>query len=335
MYIYKVYRHPLSLNKVNGHYVIIILSLFSAKLILCVWLSYWRKKWTGMELRHLKTFKVVAEELNLTKSAKLLGYTQPTLTLQIQALERELNHTLLTRIGKKTLLTTAGKKLKVHVDQLFSLIEEMEKEMEELHGPSGVLTIAASEYYCTQHLSPVIKSYNEMYPNVRVSLLPLNSLHGIQSVKDHVADLAIIASDCNEADMKQTFLDEEKTLLVVSSDISKGKSLEEIFHQYPFISYDKDCSFSNIIERYFKTSKLQPQSMIVVGGSDETIKRAVLNGIGYAILGENIIKSELEDGAITILQPVSESIITSMINLKVRSDEPNIQSFREFIQGAW
>jgi len=288
-----------------------------------------------MELRNLKTFQVVAEELNLTKAAKRLGYTQPTLTLQIQSLEKELNHTLLTRIGKKTLLTTAGKKLKVHVDQIFTLINQMEKEMDELRGPAGILTIAASDYYCTQHLSPIIRSYMELHPDVRVSLLPLNSVHAIQSVKDQVADLAIIASDCHEVDMKQTFLEEEKTLLVVSSNISNGRNLEEIFRQYPFISYDKDCSFSSIIDQYFKTSELQPQSMIVVGGSDETIKRAVLNGTGYAILGENIIKNELKDGSITILQPVSEPIITSIINLKVRSEEPNIQTFSEFIQGAW
>ncbi len=288
-----------------------------------------------MELRNLKTFQVVAEELNLTKAAKRLGYTQPTLTLQIQSLEKELNHTLLTRIGKKTLLTTAGKKLKVHVDQIFALMDQMEKEMDELRGPAGILTIAASDYYCTQHLSPIIRSYMELHPDVRVSLLPLNSVHAIQSVKDQVADLAIIASDCHEVDMKQTFLEEEKTLLVVSSDISQGRDFEEIFRQYPFISYDKDCSFSGIIDQYFKTSELQPQSMIVVGGSDETIKRAVLNGTGYAILGENIIKNELKDGSITVLQPVAESIITSIISLKVRSEEPNIQTFSEFIQEAW
>ena len=273
-----------------------------------------------MELRNLKTFQVVAEELNLTKAAQKLGYTQPTLTLQIQSLEKELQHTLLTRIGKKTFLTSAGKKLKVRVDQLFSLIEEIEKEMDELHGPAGILTIAASEYYCKQHLSPIIKSYMKLHPNVKVRLLPLNSVHGLQSVKDRVADMAIIASDCHEIDMKQMFLEEEKTFLVVSSQISKDLELEEIFHQYPFISYDQDCSFSTIIDKYFKTSELQPQSMIVVGGSDETIKRAVLNGTGYAILGENIIKNELEDGSITILQPISDSITTYIINLKVRSD---------------
>lgn len=288
-----------------------------------------------MELRNLKTFQVVAEELNLTKAAKRLGYTQPTLTLQIQALEKELNHTLLTRIGKKTLLTAAGLKLKTHVDQLFELIDELERDMEELHGPAGVLNVAASEYYCRHHLSPLINKYMEMYSNVRVNLLPLNSVHGIQSVKDRVADIAIIASDCNEIDIKQTFLEEERTYLVVSSKISKDKSLEEVFSQYPFISYDKDCSFSSIIDRYFKSTELQPQFMIVMGGSDETIKRAVLNGTGYAILGENIMKNELEDGSISILQQVDEPIITSMINLKVRAEEPNIQTFSDFISGAW
>jgi DNA-binding transcriptional LysR family regulator len=288
-----------------------------------------------MELRNLKTFQVVAEELNLTKAAKKLGYTQPTLTLQIQSLEKELNHTLLTRIGKKSQLTTAGKKLKGHVDKLFTLIGEMEKDMEELHGPAGILTIAASEYYIRHHLASLISGYMGMYPAVRVSLLPLNSVHAIQSVKDHVADIAIIASHCKESDMKQTFLEEEQTFLVASSRLCKECSVEEIYSQYPFLSYDRDCSFSTIIDRYFKKSEQQPQSMIVVGGSDETIKRAVLNGNGYAILGENVIKNELEEGSITILQPVSDPVITSAIHLKVRSEEPNIHTFRQFIQGAW
>lgn len=288
-----------------------------------------------MELRNLKTFQVVAKELNMTEAAKRLKYTQPTITLQIQSLERELKHTLLTRVGKKTFLTAAGRKLKDHVDNLFTLVEEIEKDMEELHGPAGVLTVAASEYYCTHHLSPLIKQYTELYPNVRLNLLPLNSVHAIQSVRDHVADIAIIASECNEIDLSKSFLEEEQTLLVISSELSKGKSSQEILCNYPFISYNIDCSFSHIADQFFKKIETQPQSTIVCGGSDETIKRAVLNGTGYAILGENAIKNELKDGSITVLQKVLEPIITSSINLKVRSEEPNIQTFNELLQNAW
>jgi DNA-binding transcriptional LysR family regulator len=82
-----------------------------------------------MELRHLKTFQVVAEELNMTKAARILGYTQPTITQQIQVLEREVGYSLLTRIGKKMYLTPAGKEIKVHADKLFNVVQEMESTM--------------------------------------------------------------------------------------------------------------------------------------------------------------------------------------------------------------
>jgi DNA-binding transcriptional LysR family regulator len=288
-----------------------------------------------MELRNLKTFQVVAEELNMTKAAKQLNYTQPTITLQIQSLERELNHKLLARVGKETFLTEAGKKLKVHVDNLLAHVEEIQKDMQEIHGPAGTLTIAASEYYCTRHLSLLLKTYTEMYPKVRLNLLPLNSVHAIQSIKDHVADIAIIASECNEIDIRKNFLEEEQTLLVASSEISKGKLLKDILFDFPFLSYNDDCSFSHIIDQYFKEIDTQPQSTIVCGGSDETIKRAVIYGTGYAILGENVIKNELNDGSITILQQISEPIITSSIYLESRSEEFNIQIFNELLQNTW
>ncbi|MED1471566.1 LysR family transcriptional regulator [Bacillus salipaludis] len=288
-----------------------------------------------MELRNLKTFQIVAEELNMTKAAKRLKYTQPTITLQIQSLERELNHTLLTRVGKNTFLTVAGRRLKDHVDTLFTFVEKIELDMEKLRGPAGILTIAAPEYYCTHHLSTIINNYTEQYPDVRVSLLPLNSIHAIQSIRDHVADLAIIASECDEMNLRKTFLEEEQTLLVASTELSKGRNLQEILSSFPFISYNNDCSFSDIIEQYFMKMDIKPKSTIVCGGSDETIKRIVLNNTGYAILGENSIKNELKEGTISILQKVSKPINTYSITLKVRSEEPNIQTFNDLLQNAW
>jgi DNA-binding transcriptional LysR family regulator len=288
-----------------------------------------------MELRNLKTFQVVAEELNLTKAAKRLKYTQPTISIQIQSLEKEMNHTLLTRVGKKTMLTSAGQKLKGHVNHLFDLIEEIERDMEELHGPTGILIIAASEYYCTQHLPPIVKSYTEIYPEVKISLLPLNTVHAIQSVRDHVADIAIIANECNDSDIKESFLEKEHTFLVASSEVSNRKSVHDILREDTFISYDRHCSFSNINEQFFKERGIKPHSMIMVGGSDEMIKRAVLNGTRYGILGENAIKNEIKDGTIIILQQASKSIVTSSINLKFRSEEPNIQTFNAYLQNTW
>lgn len=288
-----------------------------------------------MEIKNLKTFQVVAEKLNITLAAKELKYTQPTVTLQIQALEQQLNHKLFTRVGKETFLTSAGKKLKKHADQLLAHLEEIEKEMRELHGPSGNLTIAASEYYCSRQLSAVLTTYIQMYPNMRINLLPLNSKHAIESVRNNIADLAIVAGEEMGNDVKQTVLGEEKILLTASAKISKDKTIEELFTKYPFISYDEDCSISNLIKKYFKGCNLKPHSTIICGGSDETIKNIILNDTGYAILSENIIKKELMNGQIKILDEVEGPVTTSAVHLKIRSDEPNIQTFLELLKNAW
>ena len=287
-----------------------------------------------MELRQLRTFQVVAEELNMTKAAKRLKYTQPTISLQLQSLEKELNVTLITRVGNKNVLTAAGKRLKTHVDRLFELMEEIESDMEAYSQPGGLLTIAASEYYWTHHLHPVIQEYKMLYPNVNISLLPLNSAHGIRSVKNAVADIAIVAGEIREAKVKKYYLEKEQTFLVASSQLTRGKNLQEILYHFPFISYDEDCSFYHIIEKFFYKTKIKPKSTIICG-TDEAIKQAVLNDTGYAILGGNIIQDEIKNGKISILQQIDDPINTYAIHLKERSQEPNIETFTQILQQTW
>ena len=120
-----------------------------------------------MELKNLQSFLLVAEHLNMSKAAKILNYTQPTITLQIKVLERELNHTLFTRIGNKLFLTPAGEIVKKYAEKLFVVLENLESELEELNGPAGKLSISASEYYCTHHLSLLLNSYTTLHPQVQ------------------------------------------------------------------------------------------------------------------------------------------------------------------------
>ncbi|MFE4524926.1 LysR family transcriptional regulator [Cytobacillus firmus] len=288
-----------------------------------------------MELRNLKTFQVVAEHLNMTKAAKILGYTQPTITLQIQVLERELNHTLFNRIGKKTFLTPAGKKLKEYTEKLFDIVEELERDLVELNGPSGSLTIAASEYYCTHHLSLLLSSYNKLHPQVKLKIVPSNSLAAIEKVLNNEADIGIIACECDSSDIEKNPLDEERAVLVVSSEIYEKNTKEQIFANYPFLAYHENCSFGTLINQCFSEINYKPVSIIECGGSDETIRRAVLNQTGIALLGENVIKEELDKGLIIPLHYCKQTIQTSFIHLKSRSEGPTVQSFGDLLKEAW
>jgi DNA-binding transcriptional LysR family regulator len=70
-------------------------------------------------------------------------------------------------------------------------------------------------------------------------------------------------------------------------------------------------------------------------GSEEAIRRVVLNKTGIALLSENLIKEDLEKKALVPLFISNQKIQTSLIFLKKRSDESTLQSFSELLQGTW
>jgi DNA-binding transcriptional LysR family regulator len=74
-----------------------------------------------VDLRQLKTFRVVAATLSITQSAAALGYAQSSVTAQIQGLEANLGVPLFDRLGKRLVLTEAGERLLRYADRLLAL----------------------------------------------------------------------------------------------------------------------------------------------------------------------------------------------------------------------
>ena len=84
-----------------------------------------------MEIRELKTFVTAAEYMNFSKAAEKLGYTQASVTLQIQHLEKELSVCLFDRIGKKVYLTDKGTLLLEHAQILIRNIESLTTKLQD------------------------------------------------------------------------------------------------------------------------------------------------------------------------------------------------------------
>ncbi|KDN16195.1 LysR family transcriptional regulator [Amycolatopsis rifamycinica] len=123
-----------------------------------------------MELRHLRTFRVVARTLNFTHAAAELHYAQSSVTEQIQALEAELGAKLFER-GRRLRLTGAGDRLVGYADQVLELVEEARAAVDEERGePEGDLTIGALETLCAQRVPGIFGAYRTRWPRVRVTL---------------------------------------------------------------------------------------------------------------------------------------------------------------------
>lgn len=287
-----------------------------------------------MDFKKYKTFQVVADTLNLTRAADQLGYTQPTISLQLQSLEQELGVTLLGRSGKKTYLTPAGKLVKEYVDRTFALMDEMEAELRKLDNPHGLLTVAAPEFYCTQYLSLIIHSYISENPSVKLQLFSCDSNDAMRKVASNEADLAIIAGPCDSPIMETLPLGKEDLVLVTTKELIEQHELAELLDSYPFITYKSGSNIQLLVNECLEEYGIAPEKYIECV-SDETIKRTVLYHTGIALLGSALVEDELRKGTLAEIHRFPGKIETNMVMLKKRMAERNIDSFSKIVQRIW
>lgn len=289
-----------------------------------------------MELRNLKTFQVVAECLNFTKAAEILNFTQPTVTAQIQSLEKELNQLLFFRVGKKNHLTPAGMLLKKYTDELFMIVDEMEAAFLELGKPHGYLKIAASEYYCTNYFPFVISEFLKTFPDVHINLVSCNSDEVIKGIESNTYDLGVIVGETSRSDIRNTVLDEEELLLVAGRNTMEELPFDKLINELPFIQYRIEGNYKGFINQYLLQTELHPKKIIEIG-SEEAIKRAILKGTGYGVLSSNLIKKEIENGELIPIPLTGQKLHfkTSLIYLKKKEEKAILKSFSEVIESLW
>ena len=125
-----------------------------------------------MELRHLRYFVAVAEELHFTRAAERLHIGQPPLSQQIQALEEELGVTLFARSKRRVALTDAGQRFLASARQILADTEQAaEQARRAARGEVGELRIGfTSSLPFTSLLPAVLNDYRRRHPQVRLTL---------------------------------------------------------------------------------------------------------------------------------------------------------------------
>ncbi|MDY3080475.1 MAG: LysR family transcriptional regulator [Oscillospiraceae bacterium] len=148
-----------------------------------------------MELRTLKYFTVVAEELNITHAAERLSMSQPPLSNQIKALEEELGTKLFVRGKRRLQLTEAGRMLYRNALRILDLAEKTRHDVMCLeNGVSGTVNIAIVEGRAPFLTARWISGFKDEYPNVRYSLWNGSSDDALERLRQGLADLAVIAA---------------------------------------------------------------------------------------------------------------------------------------------
>lgn len=289
-----------------------------------------------MELRQLKTFQVAAENLNFTRTAQALNFTQPTVSAQIQALEQELNQQLFFRIGKKLMLTPAGKLLKTHSDHIFSHVEAIEDEFRSLSQPTSKLVIAAAEVYCSNYLLPITAEYLKNFPQAEIQLLTRSTNDVINGVLNSQYDIGVIAGEESGKGLRNLLLEEEEMLLVVSKDLYDKYELNDLLTELPFLEHQISGYFQDVLHSYINRLPFLPKQTILVE-SEKAIKQGILNKMGLGVMTSSFVKHELQENKLVSIRLFDERITvkTSLITLEDKHEVNTIKSFSHMTQVLW
>ena len=177
------------------------------------------KRRDDMELRHIRYFMAVAEEMNFTRAAARLAIAQPPLSRQIQDLEAELGAKLFVRKPHSLQLTEEGIRFRQYAAQVLELVEKSAEDIREMKkGLQGTLYLASVEGHAPHLLSQWIAGFHQQHPDVQYILWNGNSDDVTYRVMKGLCDLAIIVEPYNAEGLNALRVHEEPWIAMIPSD---------------------------------------------------------------------------------------------------------------------
>jgi DNA-binding transcriptional LysR family regulator len=167
-----------------------------------------------MELRHLRYFKLLAEELHFRKASDKLHIAQPALSRQVKELEKELGVTLFERTKRKVALSPMGKHLYNKTIIIFRLVEETRKELKELETMEvGKLRVGYVASALHSVLPKFLTHLKKNKPRLHVSVYEMSTADQMESLRNGSLEVGFVRGPVNGKDLTQTVVYKEDLAL--------------------------------------------------------------------------------------------------------------------------
>lgn len=172
-----------------------------------------------MDLRHLRYFIAVAEELHFTRAARRLHIAQPPMSRQIRELEEELGVTLFNRARRQVELTEAGQVFLVKARQVLRAAESAVLETQRAErGETGKLAVGFFEQTAYTLLPPILRAFHQRFPEVDVQLRWFPVIGQVEALEQGEVDIAFVRPVADlSALSKQLLLTESFVVAVPAS----------------------------------------------------------------------------------------------------------------------
>ena len=269
-----------------------------------------------MELRHLRYFLAIAEELSFIKASEKLFISQPPLSRQIKELEDELGARLFNRNNKRVELTEAGKYFEKEARQLLQELERITLRTKKIgNNISGEFRIAYISSTFSGDIAELIKFLSDKYPYVNFSLYEVPTARQITDLEQGIIDLGIIRAPLKSPNVDTKLWFRDSYSVVFNKQIVNLESEDDIpnLKEETFVFFNKDYAphyYESLIEicaHYGFVPKVVHESNNI-----SSIIQLVKNGLGASIVPTNILKSH-QYAEIGFIELKKENLYTDVL----------------------
>jgi len=264
----------------------------------------------AVNIQQVKTFVTVVDSGSFSEAARLLGVSQPAVSMQIQTLEADIGEALLDRRYRRVDLTEAGSALLPHARHILADADQARAEIAALSGEvGGALRIALSTTPGDYIVPRLLGSFTRAFPKIEVSLSVSSTAGVLEEVEAQRADIGMVGARVRgaKADFEELGADELVAIAHPSSELAAAKKVPIAkFIQYPWVQRLADSGTQQVLKAAFSKQGIDVESLnaVVKLGTGEAVVSAVEGGLGVAVVSRYVAEKALQVGAV-IEVPVS------------------------------
>lgn len=286
-------------------------------------------------LRQLKVFEAVARNLSFSRAAEELHLTQPAVSIQVGKLEDHAGLPLFEQLGKKIHLTPAGVEMLHSSRIIIQQFKEVEDAMAQFKGISGgklnVTVISAGDYFFPR----LLVEFARRHSGVSLDFGVCNREELLNQLTDNLTDLAVMVRPPLDMDTVSEPFAPHPYVVVAAPDhplASKKRIPLSRLASEPFVVREKGSDTWNSMEEGFG-AHLADLNIAMEIKSTETIKQAVIAGMGVSFLSAHTISRELQVGSLTVLDVQGFPLMLHwyVVHRRNKRLTPVAQAFKDFL----
>lgn len=286
-------------------------------------------------VRQLRTFVEVLRCGSFAAAAQALHLTPPAVTLQMRQLEEAAGLPLLERSGTRLEATQAGQEVANAAQRVELAIADCVDALNNLRGLKGgrvsIGVVSTAKYFAPHALG----AFARAFPSVEVRLEVGNRSMIVGALEANTLDLALTGRPPEHLEVDRAPIGPHPHVIVArpSHPLARRRRLAaSVLAEETFLVRESGSGTRNLMERFLAESRVTPRIGMEMA-SNETIKQAVMAGLGIAFLSAHTVSAELADGRLAMLDIAGLPVVRQwfIVRLARRRLLPAAQALRQFL----